>query len=272
MYDYGKAYRLDGKVAIVTGAARGLGAEIAHALADGGAAVLVTDVLEAEGIATVRSLEKLGARAAFQMLDVTVESQWAAAVEAAIGLFGSLDVMVNNAGIERVMTIAEMPVEDFRRVFDINVTGVFLGCQHAIRAMRPGGASGRGGAIVNMCSVAGLAGGTAMGAYSASKGAVRLLTKSVGIECGQLGYGIRCNSVHPGLVKTDMGASFMQGYVDIGLATDLQAVQARLDAAHPIGHLGKPTDIAAAVRYLCCDVSRFMTGSEFVVDGGYSAI
>lgn len=271
MNDYRKDFLLDGKVALVSGGARGIGAEAARALALAGAQVLVTDVLEAQGRHTVAGIESAGGSALFLKLDVTDEAQWQAAVETAVARFGGLDILLNNAGIERMHFIADCDVQEFRTVLEVNVTGVFLGCKHAIRAMRPGGASGRGGSIINLSSIAGLAGFTGLGAYSASKGAVRLLTKSVAVECGQLKTGIRCNSIHPGLIRTDMAGDLMRHYVEFGLAADVAAAEAAFVAAHPIGHMGEPRDIANAVVYLASDASKFVTGAELAVDGGYCA-
>ncbi len=271
MFDYAKAFRVDGKVALVSGGARGLGAEMCRALAQGGAAVLVTDVLEKEARGVVEELKASGAHADFLKLDVTAESQWEEAVGTATRKLGGLDVLVNNAGIETMQFLTETSVEEFRRILDINVTGTFLGCKHAVRAMRPGGAAGKGGSIINLSSIAGLIGVTALGAYNASKGAVRILTKSVAVECGQLKTGIRCNSIHPGVVWTDMGRHFLQNFVDLKLVPDLATAESSFKAAHPIGEFGQPRDIASATLFLASDASRWITGSEMVVDGGYTA-
>ena len=256
----------------MSGAARGLGAETARALASAGASVMLTDVLESAGEATAEAIRAAGGRAAFMRLDTTQEADWEAAVAATLAKFAGLDIVVNNAGIERLQFISETTVEEFRQVMDVNVTGVFLGCKHAVRAMRPGGAAGRGGAIVNLSSVAGLAGVTGLGAYCASKGAVRLLTKAVAVECGQLGLGIRCNSVHPGLVATSMGKDLLQHFVDLKLVPDAAAASAAFAAAHPIGRMGEPQDVAAAVLYLASGAAKWVTGAEFAIDGGYTAI
>src|SRR5579885_3386347 len=213
--DYNRAFRLDGKVALVTGAARGIGAAIATALAASGAAVLVTDVLESEGRQTVQSIRDAGGRAEFFKHDVTDEAQWEAAVASAVKQLGGLDVLVNNAGIETAAFLTQCSLGDFKRVMDVNVNGVFLGVKHAARAMAPGGAAGKGGAIVNLSSVAGLIGTSGHIAYHTSKGAVRLLTKAAAIECAQLGTGIRVNSVHPAIVQTDMGTNFIRHFVDL---------------------------------------------------------
>ncbi len=264
MTDYNKAFRLDGKVALVTGGARGIGATVAEALSQAGAAVLVTDVLEGPGKETVGRIRKAGGRAEFQKHDVTVESQWEAAVAFAVKSFGSLSVLVNNAGIETAALITQCEVEDFRRVMDVNVTGVFLGHKHAMRVMKAGSA------IINLSSVAGIIGTTAHVAYHTSKGAVRLMTKAAAIECAQLGMGIRVNSIHPAIIGTDMGTNFIKHFVDLGLAPDYAAAEAAIKALHPMG-FGETRDVASAVIYIASDAGKFMNGSELVLDGGLTA-
>jgi len=262
--DYNKAFRLDGKAALVTGAARGIGAAVADALAQSGAAVLVTDVLEAEGREIVARLRQSGAKAEFLRHDVTDEAQWEAATAAMDKHFGRYDILVNNAGIETAALLAQCTLEDFRRVMDVNVTGVFLGLKHAVRAMAGGGS------IVNLSSVAGLIGTTAHISYHGSKGAVRTMTKAAAIECAQLKTGIRVNSIHPAIVQTDMGDKFVQDFVSLGLVPDAATARAAFEAAHPLG-FGRVEDVACAVLYLASDAARWVTGAELVVDGGYTA-
>ena len=262
MTDYNKAFRLDGKVALVTGGARGIGAAVSEALAQAGASVLVTDVLEATE--TVASIRKAGGKAEFLKHDVTIEAQWEAAVAAAISKFGSLSILVNNAGIETAALITQCTVEDFRRVMDVNVTGVFLGHKHAMRVMKPGSS------IINLSSVAGIIGTTAHVAYHTSKGAVRLMTKAAAIECAQLGTGIRVNSVHPAIIGTDMGTNFIKHFVELGLAPDFAAAETAIKGLHPMG-FGETRDVASAVIYLASDAAKFMNGSELVIDGGLTA-
>ncbi|MGQ0528341.1 MAG: glucose 1-dehydrogenase [Panacagrimonas sp.] len=262
--DYNKAFRLDGKVALVTGGARGIGAAVCEALTQAGAAVLVTDVLEGPGQDCVARLRKSGARAEFFKHDVTVEAQWEAAVAFALEKLGGLHILVNNAGIETAALITQCELEDFRRVMDVNVNGVFLGHKHAMRVMKPGSS------IVNLSSVAGIIGTTAHVAYHASKGAVRLMTKAAAVECAQLGTGIRVNSIHPGIVTTDMGANFIQDFVKLGLAPDYAAAEASIKAIHPMG-FGDTADVASAVVYLASDAAKWINGSELVVDGGLTA-
>jgi NAD(P)-dependent dehydrogenase (short-subunit alcohol dehydrogenase family) len=269
--DYRAIFRVDGKVALVTGAARGLGAESARALLQGGARVLITDIDAEVGAATAAALEKAGHPVAFLRHDVTNEAHWEAAVAEAVRRFGGLDIVVNNAGVERLGRITEMSVDEFRFVMDVNATGTFLGLKHGVRVMAPGGAAGKGGSIVNISSGAGMVGVGALGAYCAAKGAVRLLTKSAAVECAQTQSGIRVNSIHPGLIKTEMGSQFLGHFVELGLMPDVATAEAAFNAAHPMGMVGEPRDIASAVLFLASDASRWMTGAEVSVDGGFAA-
>ena len=265
-------FRLDGKVALITGAARGIGAECARHLAAAGARVMLTDVLDELGEDTAATLRASGATAEYHRLDVTCERDWQNTIAATIGAFGGLDVLVNNAGIEIMGAITDVSLDDFRRIMAINVDGVFLGCQKAVGAMRPGGLAGRGGAIVNMSSVAGLIGVPWLSAYGASKGAVRLITKDVAVECGRLGYGIRCNSIHPGVVASQMADSFLhKNQALAGGTASLDEIRAAFLHAHPIGRMGEPADIAHAVRFLASEASSWITGVELPVDGGWTA-
>ncbi|BAN48676.1 glucose 1-dehydrogenase [Metapseudomonas resinovorans] len=271
MTHYLEQIRLDGKVALVSGAARGLGAEIAEALLQAGASVMLTDVLDTLGAETAQRLAgTYGDRAAFQRHDVTREEDWVAAIAATVECFGGLDILVNNAGIETAALVAECELAEFQRTMAINVDGVFLGIKHALRVMRPGGASGRGGSIINLSSVAGLIGMPSLTAYCTAKGAVRLMTKATAVESAKLGYGVRINSVHPAIIKTDMGANVVNNLVRVGLAPDAASADAFVESLHPLGY-GQPRDVASAVLYLASPASGWMTGAELVLDGGASA-
>ncbi|MCY1017084.1 MULTISPECIES: glucose 1-dehydrogenase [Pyxidicoccus] len=254
--------RVEGKVALVTGAAGGLGSAAARMLAREGAKVVVTDRKEREqdGLALVASLgEGVGL---FLPLDVTKEADWASAMERTLAHFGRLDVLVNNAGMGIPKDIESISLEEWRIVHAVNLDGVFLGCKHAIKAMRQCGAKG---SIINVSSVAGLLGVPTIVAYGSAKGAVRMLSKSVAMHCAYKGYGIRCNSIHPTFIETDM--------VDALAKSSGDAAKARANMARtiPLGHLGEPDDFAYAVVYLASDESKLMTGSEFVLDGGATA-
>ena len=264
-------FRLDGKTALVTGAGRGIGAAIAEALARCGARVMVSDVQASAAQQTAGRIREAGGQASSVAHDVTDETQWQTAIQATEAAFGGLDVLVNNAGIETAALLTQCTLADFRQVMDVNVTGVFLGLKHAVRAMSPGGSSGRGGSIINMSSVAGMVGTTGHVAYHASKGAVRLMSKAAAVECAQLGTGIRVNSVHPAIVATQMGTNFIQHVVDLKLAPDYATAEAAIKAAHPMGHFGEPADVANAVIYLASAASKWVTGTELVLDGGYPA-
>jgi NAD(P)-dependent dehydrogenase (short-subunit alcohol dehydrogenase family) len=269
--EYSKMFRLDGKVALVTGGARGIGAEICRAFAAAGAKIMITDLLEEEGRATVEALKRSGAEAEFRKQDVCDEAGWEATIAATLNKFGGLDVLVNNAGVEGMTFITDTELPDFRRVIDVNVTGVFLGCKHAIRVMRIGGASGRGGSIINLSSIAGMTGFPALHAYTAGKGGVRLMSKSIAVECGRLKQGVRCNSIHPGLIKTELSDQWLTKFVDLGLVESEEAARAAFVAGVPLGHDGLPRDIAAGALYLASDASRYVTGTELIIDGGYTA-
>lgn len=265
MTDYQNLLSLQGKTALVTGAAQGIGAEIATALAQLGASVLVTDVQSQAAEATAAGIREAGGQAQGFGHDVTDEAQWVAAVAAARQHFGGLDILVNNAGIETAALLSQCTLEDFRQVMDVNVTGVFLGMKHAMQAMC------NGGAIVNLASVAGIIGTSGHIAYHASKGGVRMLTRAAAVECAQLQTGIRVNAVYPAIVQTDMGDNFVQHLVDLGLAPDVQTAKAGITAGHLLG-LGEPADVAAAVLYLASNAAKWITGTELVLDGGYTAI
>jgi NAD(P)-dependent dehydrogenase (short-subunit alcohol dehydrogenase family) len=259
---------LSGKVAYVSGAAAGIGAAIARALAAEGASVLLGDVQVEHGEAVAARIREGGGQAAFIRHDVADERQWESALACAVERFGGLDIVVNNAGIEHTGLLADVELADIDRLLAVNVTGVILGHKHAIRTMRPGGRAGKGGSIINLSSVAGLIGTPALGVYSASKGAVRLLSKAAAVECGRLGYGIRVNSIHPGLVDTDMGSKLVDDFVQLGVFANREAALRQMLETYPIGRTGVPGDVAGAALFLASELSSWITGTEIVVDGG----
>ena len=266
-----RPFRVDGKVALVTGAARGIGACSARLLAEAGAKVVATNVESDLAEAVAREIRQAGGEAIARRLDVTDEEQWQAVIGEAVRTFGGIDVVVNNAGVENMNLVEDMPLRDWRQVMSVNSDGVFLGVKHAIRAMKPGGISGRGGSIINMASICAMIALKGAGSYSAAKAAITNLTKIAAVECGQNAYGIRVNSIHPGVILTELTKAGMEDSVKKGLFKSAAEAQAAYASMHPIGRLGEPEDIANAVLYLASDASRFMTGAELVVDGGFIA-
>jgi len=254
-----RAGRVEGKVILVTGAARGTGEQTARILVDEGARVVIADVQDELGQQVAADL---GESAHYLRLDVTSEESWIAVMDAARRLHGRLDILVNNAGVGTGGSIEEATLEEWRHTHAVNADGPFLGCKHGIVLMKE---SGDGGSIVNVSSVAGIIGAPQLAAYCASKGSVRLLTKSVALHCARKGYGIRCNSVHPSYTDTPM----VDGMVDQHHSPD--RYRAALEGASPVGRLGHPDDIAGAILYLASDDAKFTTGAELVVDGGLTA-
>ncbi len=259
---------LTGRKALVTGGARGLGAGMAKALSEAGAAVMLGDVLEEAGREMARALSTDGAQVAFVKLDVTDDSQWAAAVQATVSDLGGFDLLVNNAGIEVTALVVDTDAEALRQMLDVNVVGTALGMKHAFRAMRPGGVAGRGGAVVNVASVAATIAFPAISGYSATKSAIDRLTRVGAMESGKLGYGVRVNCVYPGLVPTDMGMKLANDVVNVGLFASPEAAVGAIVEQTPLGRLGTVEDMAQAVVFLCSDASRFITGAGLPVDGG----
>ena len=245
--------RLEGKVAIISGGARGMGAAEARIFAREGARVVIGDLLEEEGMKVVAEIGEAGGEALFVRLDVTDESSWQCAVEAAVERFGKVDILVNNAAILRMQGLLETTEEVWDEVMDINAKGTFLGTKSVIPEMRKAG----GGSIINISSGAGITGSRRNTAYHASKGAVRIFTKSAAIQYA--GENIRVNSVHPGPVDTDM------------LASSLSVEGGRRPEDVPLGRYGRPEEVAYGVLYLASDESSFVTGSEVVIDGGRTA-
>jgi len=262
------SYDLSGRKALVTGGARGLGAGMAEALARAGAAVAIGDVRDDLGKATVERIQASGATAEFISLDVTDEATWERAVADTIDALGGFDILVNNAGIEITSLIADVDPAEARRMLEVNILGTLLGIKHAFRAMRPGGAAGNGGAIVNVASVAATIAWPAIAVYSATKSAVDRLTRVAAVEAGKLGYGVRVNCVYPGLVPTEMGAQLAKDVADVGLFASPEAAVQSVVEQTPLGRLGDVSDIAEAVVFLVSDASRFVTGAGLPVDGG----
>jgi NAD(P)-dependent dehydrogenase (short-subunit alcohol dehydrogenase family) len=251
---------MDGKVALVSGGASGIGAASCRLMAREGAKVVVADLKAEAGEALAA---ELGDAAVFQPLDVRLEESWRAATAAAMQAFGKLNVVVNNAGIGfPIGDVEHQSLEDWRAMMAVNSDGVFLGVKHGIAAIRR---CGEPGSIVNMSSIMGLVGMAASAAYTASKGSVRLLTKSAALYCARERLPIRVNSVHPGYIRTDMVTT------TLSRTNDYEGRLRQVEAATPMGHIGEPEDIANGVLFLACDESRYMTGAELVIDGGFTA-
>lgn len=255
------AGRVEGKVALITGGASGLGENAAELMAAEGAKVVIADINEAAGRAVA---EKIGKSATFVPLDVTQEDQWVAAIAAAVKQFGALHVLVNSAGIGLTKTVEEISLEEWRKVHAIDLDGVFLGCKHGVAEIKKH--TGKlGGSIVNISSISGIIAGANMAAYNSAKAGVRLLSKSVALHCARSGYNIRCNSVHPTFIDTPILDRHRK-------RLGAEVMEQKFSRQIPIGRLGRPSEVGYGILYLASDESSFMTGAELVIDGGISAM
>ena len=261
-------YQLHGRKALVTGGARGLGQGMADALARAGASVMIADLLDEEGAETAKLVGKTGATTGYTHLDVTDEASWEQAVEATVAELGGFDVLINNAGLEISSLVVDIDPADLRRMYEVNVVGTTLGMKHGLRAMRPGGAAGNGGSIVNIASVAATIAFPGIAGYSGTKSAVDRMTRIAAAESGKLGYGVRVNCVYPGLVPTAMGMGLADQAVAMGLFPSVEACVGAVVERTPSGRLGEVADMADAVVFLASDAARFVNGTGLAVDGG----
>ncbi len=256
-------FELSGRRALVTGGAQGLGEGMAQALADAGARVMVADIQDASAVA-----KGLGEGHAATTLDVTSDDAWEAAIGHTVEALGGLDIVVNNAGIEITSLLTEVVADDVRRMLEVNILGTTLGIKHGLRAMRPGGPAGQGGAIINVSSVAATIAFPGIAVYSATKSAVDRLTRVAAMESGKLGYGVRVNCIYPGLVPTAMGAGLANDVAALGLFPSPEEAVGAVIELTPSGRLGAVEDMADAVVFLASDAARFITGAGLPVDGG----
>ncbi len=260
-----------GKIALITGAAMGIGAATAKVLARNGATVIVADISDEAGQATADQIVKEGGAAEYISLDVTSEEQWKQVISTVVEHHGGLDILVNNAGIIKHTKLLDLSLKEWRLVNSVNMEGVFLGTKYAVETMRPDGTSGRGGSIINLSSVGGNIGAPDMSSYCASKGGVRNFTKAVAVECGAYGYNVRVNSVHPGNCLTEMFKQEFEEMVENGEAESIDGAMKFYMDMQVLPDMGTPEDMGAAILFLASDASKFVTGAEFHIDGGLLA-
>lgn len=264
---------LDGKVALISGAARGIGGETARLMARAGAKLVIGDVLDAVGRETVSAINATGGQADYVHLDVTAEADWTAAIERAVSRFGKLDILVNNAGVFIGKGIEEITLDEWNKLIAVNMTGVFLGTRLAAPALREAAKSSEhGSAIVNLASTAGIVGSQLDPLYSMTKGGVTLFTKSAALEFARRGYRIRVNSIHPGVIQTDMGETLFVARARRSGSNDTAAARQTVTETVPWGRLGVPMDIAKGIVFLASDDAGYMNGAGLVVDGGATAM
>lgn len=251
-------------IAVVTGAAGGIGRNLCKSLKDAGATVIATDIApSADGIAADHYLRH----------DVTDPAQWQAVADFVEKAYGRLDALVNNAGFSIVAKFEDSPIEEWRRIQNINVESIVIGTQIMLPLLKEGGkARSTGASIVNFSSVAGLRGAAFNAAYCTSKAAVKMLSKCLAAEFAALGYNIRVNSLHPGGIDTPMLSAILDRYVELGAAPSREAADAFNNSRHPIGRIGRSDELGGGVVYLCSEAASFVTGSELVIDGGFTAV
>ena len=271
MSDLG-ARRLEGRVALVTGGLRGIGLACVERFLAEGAEVVVADLAAADSAAVVETMGRLGQAASYAQANVAREEDWDKVLAHVTERHGKLHILVNNAGIDLTGPVAETSLEGWRRIMSVNVDGVFLGTRTFVPLMEKSGADVKGGAsIINVSSIMGLVGMSEVSGYNASKGAVRLFTKSIALEFAEKKMPIRANSLHPGFVVTPLLQEGFQRWVEKGAANDAQVLVDMVSAKTPMGRLADPSELASAVFFLAGSDSSYMTGAELVIDGGWTA-
>ena len=268
------ANNVKGKTILLTGAAKGIGACTARMLAEAGATLILTDIDFVAGESLANEIKRNSNEVIFVRHDVSIEEDWLRVLELVSQRFDGLDVLINNAGIVLIKPIEATSLEEWREISRVNVDSVFLGMKHGVSIMKEkAGNSVDGGSIINLSSVAGMVGVPSALAYTMTKAAIRHMTKSAAIEFAELGYNIRVNSVHPGLIKTEMANQIYQNWAEAGaLGThDVKETENAMVDMHPLGRHGQPEDIAKGILFLASDDSSYMTGSELVIDGGFIA-
>ena len=254
--------RIEGKIALITGAASGIGLATSQMMAAQGGSIILTDINNETGEAAAKAINSCGGSATFKNHDVTSENDWLSVINYAETLHGRIDILVNNAGVGTMGSIEETTLDQWRAIHSVNSEGPFLGCKYGLTLMKK---NRTGGSIINVSGVAGIIGAPNLAAYCSSKASVRLLTKSVALHCARKGYGIRCNSVHPSYTDTPMVDEMVESH------RSPERYKSALESASPMGRLGDVDDIAASILYLASDDAKFTTGSEIVVDGGLTA-
>lgn len=263
---------LDGRVALVTGAGGGIGSAICRRLSADGAFVVAADVNADSAVRVAAAIEKSGRGALGLRLDVTSASEWRSVIAETCNRSGGLDILVNNAGVAHIKPLEAVSFEEWKADLDVNLNGAFLGIKEALEVMRERAQRTQaGGSIINIASVSALVGSPGMPAYSASKGALRLFSKAIAVDFARRGYGIRVNSIYPGLVDTALTKPLFESRITAGSNVDIESVRAQMLERYPIGRIGRPEEIAGVVSFLAGDDSSYMVGAELVVDGGLTA-
>jgi 3(or 17)beta-hydroxysteroid dehydrogenase len=263
---------LDGRVALVTGAGGGIGSAICRRLSADGAFVVAAEINQGNAAQVAQAIEKTGRGALGLHLDVTKQEEWRSVVAETLGKAGRLDILVNNAGVANIKPLEAVSFEEWQTDIDVNLNGAFLGIKEALALMRESAArTPSGGSIINIASVSALVGSPGMPAYSASKGGLRLFSKAIAVDFARRRYGIRVNSVYPGLIDTKLTKPLFESRIKAGSDKDIETIRSEMLERYPIGRIGRPEEIASVISFLAGDDSSYMVGAELVVDGGLTA-